>query len=108
MTETAPVLNLGLISKANAGAAAGILVSAGSVVGTIFTLMDPAARAAIPWWGYLLIFVVVAVLSAAVVFIGVYVAPKNTEPQIVAPEGTKVVPDPVALAAVKEKEKATS
>lgn len=62
-------MNLGRISKAIAGAVIG-----GAAAGTT-TMVTVPDTAGMPWWGH----IIVGVANAAIVFAGVYVAPRNTQ-----------------------------
>ena len=62
-------MNLGKVSKAIAGA----VVSGVAVTGT--TLVTVPDSAGMPWWGH----IIVGVANAAIVFVGVYIAPRNTQ-----------------------------
>lgn len=62
-------MNFSRVSKAIAGA----VVSGVAVTGT--TLVTVPDSANMPWWGHIL----VGVANAAIVYIGVYAAPRNTQ-----------------------------
>lgn len=62
-------MNFGRVSKAIAGA----VVSGVAVTGT--TLVTVPDTAGMPWWGHVL----VGVVNAAIVYAGVYFAPRNTQ-----------------------------
>lgn len=62
-------MNLGNISKAIGGSIVGGL-GAG-----LTTLVVVPESAGMPWWGY----IITGVINAAIVFAGVYIAPRNTQ-----------------------------
>lgn len=62
-------MNLGKVSKAIAGSIVGG-IGAGAT-----TLVVVPESAGMPWWGY----IVTGVINAAIIFAGVYLAPRNSQ-----------------------------